>query len=288
MALHPANFAAACPRRSGRRPPTARPGPFRTRCRTCRGPSRASLAILTRTIRPPMFPTPAASRGSATRLLWTTAASGRGSRCSMSSAPTRAADWNTFRDRSDEDFAAEMQTPVGPAPMAEFISIRIMDAWVHEQDIRRALDRPWAHGQPGGGPCPGPHPPRHALRRGTPGAGSGRSDSGDRRLRPPRPGGYHRRRRGTWTGAGAGAGEPDGTHRHGRGNVHLPWLRTVGPGRSDPVGADHHRGRCGTGPVHLTANEHNALSGLLANNGGRRRWGATPPRRPFSITPRID
>ncbi len=47
-----------------------------------------------------------------------------------------------LRSRSDEDFAAEMQTPVGPAPMAEFISIRIMDAWVHEQDIRRALDRP--------------------------------------------------------------------------------------------------------------------------------------------------
>ncbi len=47
-----------------------------------------------------------------------------------------------LRSRSDEDFAAEMQTPVGPAPMSEFISIRIMDAWVHEQDIRRALNRP--------------------------------------------------------------------------------------------------------------------------------------------------
>ena len=44
--------------------------------------------------------------------------------------------------RSDDDFAAEMQTPVGPAAMSEFISIRIMDAWVHEQDIRRALNRP--------------------------------------------------------------------------------------------------------------------------------------------------
>ena len=47
-----------------------------------------------------------------------------------------------LRSQSDEVFAAEMQTPVGPAPMSEFISIRIMDAWVHEQDIRRALDRP--------------------------------------------------------------------------------------------------------------------------------------------------
>ncbi len=47
-----------------------------------------------------------------------------------------------LRSRTDDDFAAEMQTPIGPAPMAEFISIRIMDAWVHEQDIRRALNRP--------------------------------------------------------------------------------------------------------------------------------------------------
>jgi uncharacterized protein (TIGR03083 family) len=47
-----------------------------------------------------------------------------------------------LRSKSDDDFAAEMQTPVGPAPMSEFISIRIMDAWVHEQDIRRALAQP--------------------------------------------------------------------------------------------------------------------------------------------------
>ena len=47
-----------------------------------------------------------------------------------------------LRSKSDDDLATEMQTPVGPAPMSEFISIRIMDAWVHEQDIRRALNRP--------------------------------------------------------------------------------------------------------------------------------------------------
>ena len=47
-----------------------------------------------------------------------------------------------LREMTDADFAAEMQTPVGPGPMAEFLSIRIMDAWVHEQDIRRALHRP--------------------------------------------------------------------------------------------------------------------------------------------------
>ena len=53
-----------------------------------------------------------------------------------------------LRTRTDDDFAAEMQTPVGPAPMSEFISIRIMDAWVHEQDIRRALDRPGHYDSP--------------------------------------------------------------------------------------------------------------------------------------------
>ena len=53
-----------------------------------------------------------------------------------------------LRSRSDDDFAAEMQTPVGQAPMSEFISIRIMDAWVHEQDIRRAVNRPGHYDSP--------------------------------------------------------------------------------------------------------------------------------------------
>ena len=54
-----------------------------------------------------------------------------------------------LRSQSDDDFAAEMQTPVGPAPMSEFISIRIMDAWVrHEQDIRRAVNRPGHYDSP--------------------------------------------------------------------------------------------------------------------------------------------
>ena len=53
-----------------------------------------------------------------------------------------------LRSRTDEDLAAEMHTPIGPAPMSEFLSIRIMDAWVHEQDIRRALDRPGHYDSP--------------------------------------------------------------------------------------------------------------------------------------------
>ena len=56
-----------------------------------------------------------------------------------------------LRGRSDDDFAAEMQTPVGRAPMSEFISVRIMDAWIHEQDIRRAVNRRGHFDSP---PCP--------------------------------------------------------------------------------------------------------------------------------------
>lgn len=33
-------------------------------------------------------------------------------------------------------------TPTGPGTMADFLSIRILDCWVHEQDLRRVLGRP--------------------------------------------------------------------------------------------------------------------------------------------------
>ena len=33
-------------------------------------------------------------------------------------------------------------TPVGQAPFREFLAVRVMDSWIHEQDMRRALDRP--------------------------------------------------------------------------------------------------------------------------------------------------
>ena len=40
---------------------------------------------------------------------------------------------------SEQDFLAETQTPIGPGTVADLIGIRIFDAWVHEQDIRRAV-----------------------------------------------------------------------------------------------------------------------------------------------------
>ncbi len=47
-----------------------------------------------------------------------------------------------LRAMSAEDFEAKTQTPVGPGSMRMYMAIRIFDAWVHEQDIRRALDLP--------------------------------------------------------------------------------------------------------------------------------------------------
>jgi len=41
-----------------------------------------------------------------------------------------------------EDFEAQTQTPIGPGTVRDLLHIRIFDAWVHEQDIRRAVKRP--------------------------------------------------------------------------------------------------------------------------------------------------
>ena len=47
-----------------------------------------------------------------------------------------------LRAMTADDFEAKTQTPVGPGSMRMYIAIRIFDAWVHGQDIRRALDLP--------------------------------------------------------------------------------------------------------------------------------------------------
>lgn len=43
---------------------------------------------------------------------------------------------------SDEELAADSWTPVGPGTVRDLINVRIMDCWVHEQDIRRAVGKP--------------------------------------------------------------------------------------------------------------------------------------------------
>ncbi|MFN8034364.1 MAG: maleylpyruvate isomerase family mycothiol-dependent enzyme [Acidimicrobiia bacterium] len=47
-----------------------------------------------------------------------------------------------LRGYSEADFAAESWTPMGPGTVRDLLPFRIFDAWVHEQDMRRALGRP--------------------------------------------------------------------------------------------------------------------------------------------------
>lgn len=47
-----------------------------------------------------------------------------------------------LRAMNDDAFDAPSWTPVGKATYGRFMQIRVFDCWVHEQDIRRAVDRP--------------------------------------------------------------------------------------------------------------------------------------------------
>jgi uncharacterized protein (TIGR03083 family) len=47
----------------------------------------------------------------------------------------------TLRDADDAYFAKETMTPTGPGTMADFLPIRVLDCWIHEQDMRRAVGR---------------------------------------------------------------------------------------------------------------------------------------------------
>jgi uncharacterized protein (TIGR03083 family) len=60
------------------------------------------------------------------------------------------AEWNelvelrlaTLRTADDDYFAKPMATPTGPGTMADFLHIRVLDCWIHEQDMRRAVGKP--------------------------------------------------------------------------------------------------------------------------------------------------
>jgi uncharacterized protein (TIGR03083 family) len=44
------------------------------------------------------------------------------------------------------DWAVVGYSPMGQVPYAQFMTVRVFDSWVHEQDVRRALDRPGGSG----------------------------------------------------------------------------------------------------------------------------------------------
>lgn len=47
-----------------------------------------------------------------------------------------------LRALTPEDLTSEVTTPAGPGTLADMLTLRVMDTWSHEQDIRRALGRP--------------------------------------------------------------------------------------------------------------------------------------------------
>ncbi|SPM32366.1 hypothetical protein MRAB57_164 [Mycobacterium rhizamassiliense] len=51
---------------------------------------------------------------------------------------------------SDEDWNAQGFTPAGPDSYGRFMRIRVFDCWMHEQDIRVALQRPSSDDELGG------------------------------------------------------------------------------------------------------------------------------------------
>jgi uncharacterized protein (TIGR03083 family) len=54
----------------------------------------------------------------------------------------------TLHGADEAYFAQPMSTPTGPGTMADFLHIRILDSWLHEQDIRRAVAQPGHQGGP--------------------------------------------------------------------------------------------------------------------------------------------
>ena len=54
----------------------------------------------------------------------------------------------TLRGADDPYFDAPAMTPTGPGTLGDFLSIRVLDSWVHEQDMRRAVGKPGNLGGP--------------------------------------------------------------------------------------------------------------------------------------------
>lgn len=55
-----------------------------------------------------------------------------------------------LRSLADDDWNALTPTPVGPESYGRFMRVRAFDCWMHEQDIREALQRPSSDDELGG------------------------------------------------------------------------------------------------------------------------------------------
>jgi uncharacterized protein (TIGR03083 family) len=53
-----------------------------------------------------------------------------------------------LRSEDDAYFNNEAMTPTGPGTIADFLHIRVLDIWVHEQDMRRTVGMPGHRGGP--------------------------------------------------------------------------------------------------------------------------------------------
>ncbi len=53
-----------------------------------------------------------------------------------------------FRTADDAYFAQEMMNPTGPGTLADFLHVRVLDCWAHEQDMRRAVNKLGNQGGP--------------------------------------------------------------------------------------------------------------------------------------------
>lgn len=53
-----------------------------------------------------------------------------------------------LRSADAEYFSQPADTPTGPGTISDFLNIRLLDIWAHEQDMRRALNMPGHQGGP--------------------------------------------------------------------------------------------------------------------------------------------
>jgi uncharacterized protein (TIGR03083 family) len=51
-----------------------------------------------------------------------------------------------LNETTDEGWATVGWSPIGQVPLARFMETRVFDSWIHEQDVRHALDRPGGMG----------------------------------------------------------------------------------------------------------------------------------------------